>query len=188
MEPFIESVCERLSLDKLDKNALIQKRLGKTGVRPSHIAFALITFYVFHLFSEHGTKWLSSSIGFFYPAYMTAKLVKIQTDENGEQGRFWLKYWIIYGVLYVTDYLLISILSAIPHYYVIKLFFIVWLFHSDTQGAAVVYDKVVKVAIKKYEEDIDEKLNRLHSFGSESFISDTIQSFVLDTVRTAINV
>ena len=188
MEQFIEGVCERLGLERLDRNVFLQKKLEKVGIKPSHIAITLIFFYVFHLLTEHGTKWLSSTLGFFYPAYITAKLVKVQSDESGEEGRFWLKYWVVYGLLYVTEILFISILALIPHYYTLKLFLVIWLFHPDSQRASIIYGKLVRVVLQKYEHKIDAKLIRIRSFGSERFIKDTVQTIVKKTVKTAISV
>ena len=47
------------------------------------------------------------------------------------------------------------ITSIIPLYFVAKLLFYVYLFHPTTQGATVLYDKVLLPFIKPYEEKID---------------------------------
>ena len=53
------------------------------------------------------------------------------------------------------------ITSIIPFYFVLKLAFYVFLFHPSTQGATVLYEKVLLPNIKPYEEKIDDDAEKL---------------------------
>ena len=46
-------------------------------------------------------------------------------------------------------------------YNIIKIFFYIWLFHPTKRGAAVIYENLLRPVLKKYEEEIDSKLEKL---------------------------
>ena len=51
--------------------------------------------------------------------------------------------------------------SIIPFYFILKLAFYVFLFHPSTQGATVMYEKVLLPNIKPYEQKIDDAAEKL---------------------------
>ena len=65
----------------------------------------------------------------------------MQTDTDVEDDRTWLTYWLCYGCLTVADMHVGWILSFIPFYWTLKLFFMIWLMIplGPFMGAKVVY-------------------------------------------------
>jgi len=53
------------------------------------------------------------------------------------------------------------VVAMIPYYYVIKTFFLVYLFHPKSHGAEKLYDNVLKKVMKKYEATIDKHAEEL---------------------------
>lgn len=187
MDRFLEAFCERLGLHKLDKVPYLKVLVEKTGIIPSKVAAAIIGLIVFHMFTEHGTRWISSILGFCYPAYATAKLLKETSDEKEEEGKFWLKYWLVYGLVYLTETVIINFLVMIPHYYVIRVIFLVWLYHSETQGALICYEKTVKVMLQKYEMQIDKKLATFQRFDSQRVIRTAVSTVTKEVAKAVVS-
>jgi len=84
----------------------------------------------------------------------------LETSGSGDDKQ-WLTYWVVYSLFTVLDTFIGFTLSFIPFYYFIKLAFFVYLFHPQTLGASVIYDKVIQPVLKKYEGDIDSGINRV---------------------------
>jgi len=105
-----------------------------------------------------GSSLICNFVGFLYPAYMSFKA--LETSGSGDDKQ-WLTYWVVYSLFTVLDTFIGFTLSFIPFYYFIKLAFFVYLFHPQTLGASVIYDKVIQPVLKKYEGDIDSGINRV---------------------------
>jgi len=54
----------------------------------------------------------------------------------------------------LTDFLALWI----PFYYLLKIIFLIYLFHPSTQGAKQIYDVIIEPFLSKYEEQIDKAL------------------------------
>ena len=186
MEQFIEALSQRFHLYRLDSIPFLKICTEKTGLRPSRIAIVLCALFTFHLLSLHGLKWLTTGIGFLYPAYITAKVIRHWSDETEEEGKFWLKYWMVYGLVYLTEVLFLPVLRIIPYYYVLKVVFLVWLFHPDTQGACLIYTKTVKAFLETYEPKIEERLAPIQRFDSQEFLKNTFKSLTANAVKAVI--
>jgi len=178
-----EGLCYRLKLEKLDKITLLNNLTSRFGIKPSSIALAIISFLTFNILMENGIRWLASAVGFLYPAYLTAKVARAKSDENEEEGKFWIKYWLVYGLVYITEIFFMRFLSMIPYYYIIKIVFFLWLYYPETQGAVIVYEKTVKAFFSAYEPKIDEKLAPIQRFDSTEFLKNTIKNITINTMQ-----
>ena len=96
---------------------------------------------------------ISSFIGFVYPAFMSFKALESKGEDDDKQ---WLTYLVIYSLFQSLEGVFSIITSIIPFYFVLKLAFHVFLFHPSTQGATTLYEKVLLPFIKPYEEKIDQ--------------------------------
>jgi len=186
MEHFTEALTQRFHLNKLDSLPFSKTCTEKTGIRPSRIALALSALFIFHLLSIHGLKWLTAVIGFLYPAFITAKIIRTYSDETDEEGKFWLKYWMVYGLVYLTEVFFLPVLTIIPHYYALKAIFLIWLFHPETQGACLVYTKTVKAFLERYEPKIDERLAPIQRFDSQEFLKNTFKNLTANVVKSVV--
>ena len=88
-----------------------------------------------------GGRLIVNLIGFLYPAIKSFKAIESQTSKDDVQ---WLTYWIIYGSFSISEHALSFIVNAIPHYWLIKIAFLMWCYLPKTQGATKVYDKLLK--------------------------------------------
>ncbi|KAL0873362.1 hypothetical protein Bca101_023067 [Brassica carinata] len=79
--------------------------------------------------------------------YASVVAMESTTKVDDEQ---WLAYWIIYSFLSLTELILQSLLEWIPIWYTVKLVFVAWLVLPQFQGAAFIYNRVVREQFKKH--------------------------------------
>jgi receptor expression-enhancing protein 5/6 len=94
-----------------------------------------------------GGQLLSNLAGVALPTYYS--LVAIETA-GGKDDTKMLTYWSIYGMLTVVEYWSNTILYWVPFYFLLKTAFLLWLVLPQTEGAVLVYQKVVRPATIKY--------------------------------------
>lgn len=157
---YVDLICEKLNLDELERIKPLTQLSDKISVKVRYIAFTLITLVSLFIVFEYGMSWFAFGVGFLYPAYMTFKAMETEEDDR-ENDRLWMTYWIVFSVVNTFDRFLSFILTIIPFYNFLKIVFYVWMFHPKTKGAYIVYNKVIRKILKKYESDIDSKLNNI---------------------------
>ena len=59
-----------------------------------------------------------------------------------------MTYWFIFGTLTVFDGVIQSFLFFLPAFYSFKVLFLLWLFYPKTNGAKVIYEKLIKLQHK----------------------------------------
>ena len=79
-----------------------------------------------------------------YPAYCSIKALESGSKADDTK---WLTYWVVFGAFNIIDHFAGFILHFIPFYYVLKLAFLVFLFHPKTKGATWVYDSYLRQAV-----------------------------------------
>ncbi|XP_010438949.1 PREDICTED: HVA22-like protein d [Camelina sativa] len=82
-----------------------------------------------------------------YPLYASVIAMESATKLDDEQ---WLAYWIIYSFLSLIELILQSLIDWIPIWYTVKLVFVAWLVLPQFQGAAFIYNRVVREQFKKH--------------------------------------
>ena len=87
-----------------------------------------------------GQTYITVALGVAYPAFMS--FLALETVERDDDKQ-WLTYWVIFGLFNIVDQWSGFILRFIPFYFVIKLCFLVWLFHPSTLGATIIYNTYV---------------------------------------------
>ena len=98
-----------------------------------------------------GQTYITVLLGVAYPAFMS--FLALESDETDDDKQ-WLTYWVIFGMFNIVDQWSGFILHFIPFYFVIKLCFLVFLFHPSTQGATMIYNAYVLPTMEKYEDQI----------------------------------
>ena len=85
---------------------------------------------------------------FAYPAAMS--VTAIESDNKAEDVH-WLTYWMVLSLLNTVEVITGGWIKAIvPFYIITKLVFCVWLFLPQTQGATIVYQRVVQPLVAMY--------------------------------------
>ncbi len=149
----LDNICAKLKLQELEKIPLLRDLHAKTQVKPAYVGLAAITVAALLWIIGYGSSLLQFLIGFLYPAYMSFKA--IESTRDSEDDKLWLTYWVVFSFLYVFDGIISSVLSIIPFVSLLKIPFIIWLFHPKTKGALLIYNKVVRDLLRKYEGQID---------------------------------
>ncbi|MCL4112819.1 UNVERIFIED_CONTAM: hypothetical protein GTU68_029824 [Idotea baltica] len=66
----------------------------------------------------------------------------------------WLTYWIVFAFATVFDKFLSYLLFFLPAFYAFKVLFFVWLFYPRTDGAALIYQKLVRPNLKRLSPEV----------------------------------
>ena len=98
-----------------------------------------------------GQTYITVALGVAYPAFMS--FLALETEET-EDDKQWLTYWVIFGLFNIVDQWSGFILHFIPFYFVVKLCFLVYLFHPSTLGATTIYNSYILPSVLKYEPHI----------------------------------
>ncbi|WIA34250.1 hypothetical protein OEZ86_012601 [Tetradesmus obliquus] len=93
-----------------------------------------------------------SFIAYALPAYLTYKALAHKGDVD---VRNWAVYWTILAVVSCCHRALDCVLCWLPFYYLLKLGFLLALWHPNTQLALWLYDRSVGPLLGSWEADID---------------------------------
>ena len=128
----------------------------KTGVNGKIISSILIICSIF-CFINIFSKYITCIVGVVLPAYWSIKAIESPQYDDDKQ---WLTYWAIYGLFTLLDQFANIILRIFPFYFIFKIIFLIWCFMPNTMGALFIYNKFVAPYFKKYEEQIDKKIEK----------------------------
>jgi receptor expression-enhancing protein 5/6 len=128
----------------------------KTGVNGKIISSILIICSIF-CFINIFSKYITCIVGVVLPAYWSIKAIESPQYDDDKQ---WLTYWAIYGLFTLLDQFANIILRIFPFYFIFKIIFLIWCFMPNTIGALFIYNKFVGPYFKKYEEQIDKKIEK----------------------------
>ena len=128
----------------------------KTGVNGKIISSILIICSIF-CFINIFSKYITCIVGVVLPAYWSIKAIESPQYDDDKQ---WLTYWAIYGLFTLLDQFANFILRIFPFYFIFKIIFLIWCFMPNTMGALFIYNKFIGPYFKKYEEQIDKKIEK----------------------------
>ena len=136
----------------------------KTGQDPKIILgiFAVALFFTFMGWFQ---TYITCIVGIVLPTYWSIKAIETKEPDDDKQ---WLTYWSVYAVFTFFDLFSYWILKIIPFYFIIKLLFLVWCFMPNTQGAIIIYDKIIKKYFIKYENKLDSLVDKVLKKGKEA--------------------
>eukprot|EP00124_Ichthyophonus_hoferi_P000603 Ihof_evm14s23 gene=Ihof_evmTU14s23 len=80
-------------------------------------------------------------IGFAYPAYCSIKAIESPSAADDKQ---WLTYWTVFSLFNIIEFFSDVVLYWLPFYYYLKIASIAFLLLPQTQGATVIYNKVIR--------------------------------------------
>ncbi|CAB3397354.1 unnamed protein product [Caenorhabditis bovis] len=111
-----------------------------TGLKREQIIYVLIGLNCIYLILGSWAEFVCNLIGFAYPAYVSVKAIRTTDTADDTQ---WLTYWAVFATFALVDFFAIGIMSVFPFYWVVKAAFLMYLYLPQTQGAKVMYVKVV---------------------------------------------
>lgn len=88
---------------------------------------------------------LTNVLGFFIPAYFS--LVALETPQPQDDVQ-WLTYWVVFAFFTFIESFVNIVLYWFPFYYTFKTLAIIWLMLPQTQGAKVVYHRLLRPAFQ----------------------------------------
>ncbi|CCU99537.1 unnamed protein product [Malassezia sympodialis ATCC 42132] len=122
------------SLNRFDKHLPVPKSYIVCG------ALAILTFLIFFNICA---GFLTNFIGFFVPMYFSLAALETPQPQDDIQ---WLTYWVVFGFFNFLETFISFVLYWFPFYYTFKTLAIVWLVLPQTQGAKLVYYKLLRPA------------------------------------------
>ncbi|KAF9434367.1 ER membrane protein DP1/Yop1 [Entomortierella beljakovae] len=155
-------------------NAQLEKELGKypqlnqfeaaTGVKKGHLAIGVGSFVFLMIFFNFAGKLLSNLIGWIYPAYRSFKALETPEKDDDKQ---WLTYWTVYGFVAIVESFTDVLLYWFPFYFFLKTILLLWLMIPAFNGAATVYNRVLRPFLAQHASKIDSTLSDAHRKASE---------------------
>ena len=179
----IDKICEKLNLHELEKVKFLKDLSVKTQVKPAYFGLGAIVIALLFAIVGYGSTLLFFLVGFLYPAYMSYKAIETKADVDDDKQ--WLTYWVVFSFIHVFDPLLNIVLKIIPFSVILKLAFNIWLLHPKTRGALLIYNRVIRGLLKKYEGHIDAHLENVKKTVDEA--QPMLQNATRDLKREAIN-
>lgn len=148
----IDTFLLKLGFDQFDEIKPLKTLSAKLGVKPHTLLGGVFLVVILLLLLEIGSFFLSSIVGYLYPAYMSFKAIESKDKKDDTQ---WLTFWVVYCVFTIADPVLSMVLSFLPCYYLFKTAFYVYLFHPKFRGAEMFYNLVLKNLLKKLESSVE---------------------------------
>lgn len=153
----VDEYLTKLGFNEFEKIKPLKELSNKAGLKVSYIVSIFFTILLIFVLLEFGSFLITSLVGFVYPAYMSFKAVE---SVGGDDDTQWLTYWVVYSFFTVFNDVLFYLFGFIPFYYIFKTAFYVWMFHPRLRGAQLLYTKVIKPLLLKYENKLDRLTNK----------------------------
>ncbi|WBW74930.1 ER membrane protein DP1/Yop1 [Schizosaccharomyces osmophilus] len=132
----MEDLDQRLSsfpqLNKLEKTV---------GVSKLYVVLGLAGVYFLFLILNMGGPILTNLLAFGMPAFFSIHAIETTNKSDDTQ---WLTYYLITSFMNVIEYWSNLILYYVPFYWLIKAVFLLWLALPKFNGAAIVYNYVIR--------------------------------------------
>ncbi|XP_071794622.1 receptor expression-enhancing protein 5-like isoform X2 [Asterias amurensis] len=161
----------RAKLDKAlyEKNAVtdvLAKLEEKSGVKRTYFVIGLAALVAIWLVFGYAAAFISSFLGFLYPAYCSVKAIESVRTEDDTQ---WLTYWVVYSAFGMVEFFSDIFLSWFPFYYLAKMLFLVWCMAPiSSNGSQFIYNRFIKPFVLKHQKKMDEALDNLGEMASST--------------------
>uniref|UniRef100_A0A0K0D3N0 Receptor expression-enhancing protein n=1 Tax=Angiostrongylus cantonensis TaxID=6313 RepID=A0A0K0D3N0_ANGCA len=118
------------------------KKLDEASVKREHVAYGLIALSSLYLLAGQQAFFLSALIAFTYPAFASVKAVRAK---DSAEALYLLLYWVPFGFASLLDS---TFVSDLPAYFLLKTWFLTFLFLPQTQGTKLIYFKAIEPVAK----------------------------------------
>ncbi|KAF9186126.1 ER membrane protein DP1/Yop1 [Haplosporangium sp. Z 767] len=148
-------------LDKeLSKYPQLNQFQAATGVPKTYLALGTGVLMTVMIFFNFAGKLLSNILGWVYPAYRSFKALETPTKDDDKQ---WLTYWAVYGFVSILESFTDILLYWLPFYFFLKSVFLLWLMIPSFNGAATVYNRILRPFLLQHHNNIDASLNNVRA-------------------------
>ncbi|KAF8926830.1 TB2/DP1, HVA22 family-domain-containing protein [Dissophora ornata] len=149
---------------QLDKELSQYPQLNRfqalTGVPKTYLALGGGAFMVLMIFFNFAGKLLSNILGWVYPAYRSFKALETPALDDDKQ---WLTYWTVYGFVAIIESFTDILLYWFPFYFFLKTVFLLWLMIPSFNGAATIYNRILRPFLVQHRDEIDSTLKNAKS-------------------------
>lgn len=147
---------------------IVKKISEATGAPQKTVLQGMLGLVIMFIVFGVGSSLLTNVIGVAYPAFMSFVALE---SEGTDDDQMWLTYWVCFGCFSILDQFAGILLRLIPFYYVLKVAFLVWLFHPSSQGALTIYKSFILPFVEQYgghiesfEKSVEQKYNETTSY------------------------
>jgi len=179
----LDKITKQLKLDTLEDFKPLKDISAKIGVKPAHLGLGLLVVLLIFVLLGYLTSWIAFLVGFLYPAYRSFKALESKGNDDDKQ---WLTYWVVFSTLNVFDKPVNFIFSWVPFFSLIKIAFYIYLFHPETKGALMLYNKVLRGFLLKHQRKIDEGIEEVER-KAEKAAKDVGGKVIEEAVKRSIN-
>uniref|UniRef100_A0A5S6Q0M9 Receptor expression-enhancing protein n=1 Tax=Trichuris muris TaxID=70415 RepID=A0A5S6Q0M9_TRIMR len=145
MAEALEQIKQDVKTILYDETQPIGKAFAKIEAasnRKREECFAAVTvLFVVYLIVGYFAKLLCNTVGFTYPAYMSIKAIESADKRDDTQ---WLTYWTIFALFSLIDFFADKVIGYFPFYWLLKCFFLLWLYLPIYRGAEKLYQSYVR--------------------------------------------
>ncbi|WFD30700.1 ER membrane protein DP1/Yop1 [Malassezia sp. CBS 17886] len=122
------------ALNRLDRHLPVPK---------SYLVVGTLALFTILVFFNIAAGFLTNFIGFVVPTYFSMAALETPQPQDDVQ---WLTYWVVFGFFNFIESFVSIVLYWFPFYYTFKTLAIIWLVLPQTQGAKLVYHKLLRPA------------------------------------------
>ncbi|KAF9194863.1 ER membrane protein DP1/Yop1 [Haplosporangium sp. Z 767] len=152
----------RYHIAQLDKELSKVPQLNQfeavTGVPKTYLALGTGSFFFLMIFFNFAGQLFSNLLGWVYPAYRSFKALESPEKEDDKQ---WLTYWTVYGFVSILESFTDVLLYWFPFYFFLKTVMLLWLMVPSFNGAATVYNRILRPFLIQHKADIDSSYQNL---------------------------
>lgn len=169
----------------MSSESFLEQIKAKIGFNPLFLLGGLAAAVLMVFFGKSET-YITALTGIIFPCYMSLKAIESPDEDDDKQ---WCTYWVVFFLFILFELYFSFILHLIPFYFLIKLIFLIWLFFPTTQGATLVYEKVLKNLFAKYEKDLDAAVDKIGQTVSRGYdnAKNTLKEKQGDIISGAVN-
>jgi receptor expression-enhancing protein 5/6 len=144
-------------------------------LKPTYVTVSIIAASIILLLTPLGRTAVMYLFCFLIPAYKSYKAK--ESKEADDDGK-WLTYWIVVSFFFAADDLIRKILFFVPYWGIVRIVVMILLYNPTSDGAGLIYSKILKPILSKYETQIDSLLNKAESKLQEG--SKKVKDMVID--------
>ncbi|XP_041464234.1 receptor expression-enhancing protein 5-like isoform X3 [Lytechinus variegatus] len=147
----------------------VQKLKEELNKQPVHIRIAVqgvVALVGIWLVVGYAASFLTSFLGFLYPAYCSVKAIESTQKDDDTQ---WLTYWVVYSAFSLVEFFSDIFLSWFPFYYLAKMAFLGWCMAPiSSNGSQFLYHRFIKPFILKHQAEIEDSLDKVTDIASST--------------------